>query len=396
LTESGPDTDTRLQEATDVAWITKRSTGKGAVRYLVGWREVGTNKRVHESFHRRADAEARKREIEHLLDTRQYTPKAEREQALGEVIVQMLDTDRSLGKIGKSSHYLYTMTYKKHIAPVLGHRPIGAITTTELERFFAGLTASKKVIHQLLSKAFGRAVSKGILTRSPLGEGRDKAIPKPRTPRADMEGRLLTPSQIDELADAADPRYRVAILVGGFAGLRAGEIGGLRLIDVDLDNRKLKVRQGVKSEGGVRVVGELKTDSSRRKITIPRWLCDEITKHIESFEPAEDGRIFTTNGHKGLMSSMDLNRVMKAAAEKIGMTPAPSPHVLRHSCASILIRNKANPKQVQRFLGHATISITMDTYVDLWPDDLDELANSLEGLRSEIESGAPVLALGAG
>jgi integrase len=381
----------------DMAWITKRSTEKGGVRYLVGWREAGSSKRVHESFHRRADAEARKREIEHLLDTGQYAPKAQREIPLGEFITHMLDTDRSLGKIGPSSHYLYTMTFKKHIAPTLGHRPIGEISTPELERFFVGLTTSKKVIHQLLTKAFSKAVAGGIIKQSPLGTGRDRAIPKPKgTVRVDMESRLLTPSQIMELADAADPRYRVAILVGGFAGLRAGEIGGLRVIDVDFDARKLKVRQGVKSVGGARVVGELKTASSRRKLSIPRWLCDEIAQHIELFEPAADGRIFTTNGVKGVMSSLDLNRVMHAAAEKIGMTPAPTPHVLRHSCASILIQKKANPKQVMRFLGHSDIGITMNTYVDLFPDDLDQLADSLESVRTEIESGPPVLALPAG
>lgn len=379
-----------------MAWITKRTTDKGAARYLVGWREVGSNKRVHESFHRRADAEARKREIEHLLDTHQYTPKAEREKPLGEFITHLIATDRSLGKIGASSAYLYTKVYEKHIEPVLGQRPIGAITTRELEAFFVGIPASKKVVHQLLTKAFSKAVSKGILTRSPLGEGKDRAIPRPRSPRADMEGRLLAPAQIMQLADAADPRYRVAILVGGFAGLRAGEIGGLRVQDIEFENRKLKVRQAAKQVAGIRVVGELKTDSSRRKLTIPRWLADEIARHIEEFEPAEDGRIFTTNGHKGVVTSLDLNRTMKAAAAKIGMTPTPSPHVLRHSCASMLIRAKANPKQVQRFLGHATISITMDTYVDLWPDDLDELADSLEGLRSEIESSPPILALPAG
>jgi integrase len=377
-----------------MAWITKKPTTKGEVRYLVGWREPGTKRRVHESFRRRADAEARRREIEHLLDTTQYTAKAEREQPLGEFILGMLATEKSLGKISTSTEYLYRLVYSEHIAPVLGHRPIGEITTAECEAFFAHVKASRPMVYRVLSKAFSKAVAKGILNRSPLGSGRNKVIPKPKVQRVDMEDRLLTPAQIMDLADAADRRYRVAILVGGFAGLRAGEIGGLRVGDVDFETRKLKVRQGVKSEAGPSVVGELKTEASRRKITIPRWLADEIAAHIQEYEPAPDGRIFTTNGAKGLMSAWDLNRVMRLAAKKIGISPAPSPRILRHSCASILIKHKANPKQVQRYLGHATISITMDTYVDLFPDDLDELADSLEGLRSEITAGkSPVLAL---
>ena len=51
---------------------------------------------------------------------------------------------------------------------------------------------------------------------------------------------------------------------------------------------------------------------------------------------------------------------------------------LRHPAASLMIRQGASIKAVQKQLGHATASITLDTYGHLFPDDLDALAGRLE------------------
>ena len=55
---------------------------------------------------------------------------------------------------------------------------------------------------------------------------------------------------------------------------------------------------------------------------------------------------------------------------------------LRHTAASLLIREGASVKAVQRQLGHATASITLDTYGHLFPDELDALAGRLEDARA--------------
>jgi integrase len=56
---------------------------------------------------------------------------------------------------------------------------------------------------------------------------------------------------------------------------------------------------------------------------------------------------------------------------------------LRHTAASLMIRQGASVKAVQRQLGHATASITLDTYGHLFPDELDALAGRLEDARAE-------------
>jgi integrase len=55
---------------------------------------------------------------------------------------------------------------------------------------------------------------------------------------------------------------------------------------------------------------------------------------------------------------------------------------LRHTAASLMIREGASVKAVQKQLGHATASITLDTYGHLFPDELDQLAERLEDVRA--------------
>lgn len=53
-------------------------------------------------------------------------------------------------------------------------------------------------------------------------------------------------------------------------------------------------------------------------------------------------------------------------------------HDLRHTAASLAISSGANVKAVQRMLGHASAAMTLDTYADLFDDDLDAVSDALD------------------
>lgn len=61
--------------------------------------------------------------------------------------------------------------------------------------------------------------------------------------------------------------------------------------------------------------------------------------------------------------------------------PRITPHDLRHTTASLAISAGANVKAVQRMLGHASAAMTLDTYADLFEDDLDTVSLALEAAR---------------
>lgn len=217
-----------------------------------------------------------------------------------------------------------------------------------------------------------QAVREGLLDRSPL-----RAIPRPKAPTREIQP--LEAWELEALADAANPPYRVPILVAGYLGLRAGEIGGLRLQDVDFESRTLRIVRATRREGGRRVLGEVKTAAGRRRLSVPDTLMGEIRRHIESFPPAEDGRIFTAPG-EGLLVNVVLWKALADAAQRIGMR-RPRFHDLRHTSASLMIVEGAHPKLVQTRLGHSSVAITMDVYAHLFPSADEEVARAMNEVR---------------
>jgi integrase len=91
----------------------------------------------------------------------------------------------------------------------------------------------------------------------------------------------------------------------------------------------------------------------------------------------------------------------KPAARAADLPPALRVHDLRHTCASLLIREGASIKAVQHHLGHKSASIILDRYGHLFPEELDHLAERLDQLHAEAGvypacTDAPVAALGHG
>ncbi|MDT4913712.1 MAG: hypothetical protein QOC66_2840 [Pseudonocardiales bacterium] len=70
--------------------------------------------------------------------------------------------------------------------------------------------------------------------------------------------------------------------------------------------------------------------------------------------------------------------------------PGLTPHELRHTAASLAVSAGAHVKAVQRMLGHASASMTLDTYADLFDDDLEAVAARLGELRAKARVAPPL------
>jgi integrase len=81
--------------------------------------------------------------------------------------------------------------------------------------------------------------------------------------------------------------------------------------------------------------------------------------------------------------------VFNPAATRAGLADL-SPYEVRHTCASLAIRSCASIKTVQRLLGHATATMTVDNYGHLYPDELDEVAQQLGRDCVYVRSGLPI------
>ena len=64
-------------------------------------------------------------------------------------------------------------------------------------------------------------------------------------------------------------------------------------------------------------------------------------------------------------------------APKTPVFPRVTAHDLRHTAASLAVKELANPKVIQRMMGHKSAAMTLDVYADLFEDDLDLVADRL-------------------
>jgi integrase len=118
--------------------------------------------------------------------------------------------------------------------------------------------------------------------------------------------------------------------------------------------------------GGKLVEGAPK-NHQRRSVPVPRFLVDELAAHIAGKRP--DELVFTAPNGGPLRNTNFRSRVFLPAAASVGLAGV-TPHVLRHTAASLAVAAGANVKAVQRMLGHAFASMTLDVYAGLFGDDL--------------------------
>lgn len=133
-----------------------------------------------------------------------------------------------------------------------------------------------------------------------------------------------------------------------------------------------------------------------RTIAIPSFLHDLLAEHLAGQADSDTaGLVFRSPDGTELRHSNFRKRVWLPALESLGhgeyvtingrerFKPNLRIHDLRHTCVALLIARGAHPKAIQSHLGHAPITITMDRYGHLFPDDMDRLAESLDATFRE-------------
>jgi integrase len=170
-------------------------------------------------------------------------------------------------------------------------------------------------------------------------------------------------------------------------GMRRGEALGLLWEDVDLENAHLSVRRALIPSGREVVVSEPKTARGRRSIALdPETV--EVLKAQAARQLADQdewgdgwtdtGLVFTKENGEALHPE-DVTRYFRQAVKK-AMLPTIRLHDLRHTHATLALRAGIHPKVVSERLGHATVSITLDTYSHAIPAMQEEAAALIAGL----------------
>ncbi|PZE71767.1 site-specific integrase [Curtobacterium sp. MCPF17_018] len=183
----------------------------------------------------------------------------------------------------------------------------------------------------------------------------------PRTRRAEVAMVIPTPEQVGAIVNAAESWFRPFVALAAFAGLRIGEVAGVQQGDIAFLKRTLQVSRQVQKEPGTLAVIPPK-HGSERKVYLPDALVTMLSEHVANIGVhGDEGWLLPGRPPNPDSLRWHWNKTLEAAGV-IGFTP----HDMRHYYASGLIAHGADVVTVQRALGHAKASTTLNTYSHLW------------------------------
>ena len=188
------------------------------------------------------------------------------------------------------------------------------------------------------------------------------------------------PVQLIELADTIDPSFSAMVWLGAVLGLRWGEVAGLRVGHVDLLRKTVTVAEQVtRGVGGAGDIGPPKSAASRRAISIPTELADELSAHMTSLgltgaDPEE--LLFPNNEGRPLDYSNWRRRVWEPAVEAANLEGL-NFHDLRRTNATAMVAEGVDVKTAQARLGHTDPRLTLAIYAQATTEGDREAAKRL-------------------
>lgn len=280
----------------------------------------------------------------------------------------------------KPQTYDATVTrLNRHITPTLGNMKVDKITASDIQmlinrlsKYYVNYTAVRSVIRKILQQG----VLLGLIDYNPA---RDIILPR-KQPNAKKKVKFIDPSDLksflEHLETSQHKRYNLyfdAVLYQLLlsTGLRIGEACALEWGDIDLENgtiainktynKNLKFLSTAKTQSGNRVISvDKKTLRSLKLYQMrQRQLFNEVGARVSEVVFATPTRKYFNASVR--QSALD-TRCKEAGIERFTF------HAFRHTHASLLLNAGISYKELQYRLGHANISMTLDTYGHLSKD----------------------------
>lgn len=371
-----------------MASIEKRLRADGSTTWRAHYRSPAGGQR-NKTFDRKLDAQRFLAGIEAAKGSGSYVDPARARVRLGEWAKIWLAGQTQLKPTTRER---YEGAIRVHIDSVWAQVPLGNVTHADVQSWVTNLAvtqspSSVRKIYRVLSMMLDMAVRDGRLPRNVAVKVN---LPRP----VKHERRYLTHTQVTRLAretgypsvpskhasmdTRANDTYRLVVLFLAYTGVRFGEMAALKVGRLDLARGRAVIAESVTPVQGQGMVWGTPKSHQRREVPIPRFLIADLARHIAGHDPGD--LVFTGPRHDTPLRVSTFRTAFGAAATTIGI-PGLHPHELRHTAASLAIASGADVKVVQQMLGHASATMTLDTYGHLFGDRLDEVARAMEAAR---------------
>jgi integrase len=271
----------------------------------------------------------------------------------------------------------YRNSLEIKVMPALGQLRLSAVTRTAIQdlvdRLVAEGLAASTVRNSVLPlrAIYRRAIARAEVMQNPT---QGLALPAVRGRRE----RVARPAEARALIEALELPERAIYATALYAGLRCGELQGLRWQDVDFDHGVIRVeRSWDRTAGAI----EPKSRSGRRRVPLAAPLRNQLIEQRLRQPPTAGEIVFPNRAgvpfSPGWAAVRALATWEKVGLERIGL------HECRHTYAAFMIAAGVNAKALSTYMGHSSITITLDRYGHLMPGAEEEAAQMLGAYLGE-------------
>ena len=281
----------------------------------------------------------------------------------------------------------YEQALSARLVPRFGH-----LKTSALQR-----NAVQDLVDEMLAEGLApstvrnailplRAIYRRLLSRSEVSVNPTLGLSLPAI--RERRDRVARPGEARALLEALSQADRPPWATALYAGLRRGELRALRWGDVDFEAGLIRVERGWDpKEGPI----EPKSRAGKRRVPLAKPLRSYLAAHRLRSKGAPEDLVFGGRGGKPLAPDALIERARKAW-KAAGLKPI-GLHECRHTYAAFMIAAGVNAKALSSYMGHSTITMTLDRYGHLMPGNEDEAAAMLtDYLERDARSGASGLA----
>lgn len=295
-------------------------------------------------------------------------------------------------ELAPSTYKRYCRMLETRLLPYFGHFYINKIKPTDIMKFYDLLEKDTQLVrkkdnngsktkkplsgktilehHRLLRAMLHKAVYWQLIVANPAERVQPPKARKPKRRSYDDEQTKILLENL-ELLSSEDTKYKVAIILTVFTGVRLGELMGLEWQDVDFKNGIISINRSSQYLSDMGVFTKVpKTESSIREIAIPEFIISLLEEYKLWYEEqksfyselwTDSDRLFVQADGKPMHPSTISKWFVKYVGQ-IGL-PVINFHGLRHTNASLLVAQNVDIAVISARLGHAQISTTVDFYV---------------------------------
>jgi len=326
-----------------------------------------------------------------------------------EEFTEIWKRDYGSKELAPTTYARYLAILKTRILPYFGKFKLDKIRPTDIMKFYDMLESdtqirrlknnkgerlkkplSRKTIlehHRLLRAMLHKAVYWQLIVSNPAERVQAPRAKKPKRRSYDDEQTKILLENLEQLS-IEDTKYKVAIILTVFTGVRLGELMGLEWQDIDFKNGIISINRSSQYLSDMGVFTKVpKTESSIREIAIPEFIISLLEEYKLWYDEQRSfyGELWTNSNRLFVQADgkpMHPSTISKWFVKYVGQIGLPviNFHGLRHTNATLLISQNIDVAVVAARLGHAQITTTFNFYVHPIISHNRKAGNVLENL----------------